>query len=511
MTQPPNDSRGAIADGKEQSTCSEPHSFHVPSIFCRLAGYNRPGWEAVARAGGGELHMVGRKGAWRRVLAAAGCLALGATGFGFAFIDSDIKILKAGGSPTITVQYSGANASRVEIHVNGISAGYRNVDSAKSAGEIVFRIALDRLLHGENRIEVMLFGPDGKLLGSETTTMIAQKGLNPAVYVELPQQGKTVMGTVEIKVGFGISMQEAFVSFFIDKEFRSMRNFPPYTFWWDTTKEKNGWHEIEAWTYDRTQTTRKSDPVRVFVNNPGGRTDRPPAKVQPGVTNPTVTDPAVNPKVGGGKGLKGPGGATLAGTTTTTSTPRRAGIVGSPKINPPMGSPVKQKLTDEHVAKLAGIRVSNPVPIKRAAPKVESTGLLKIGFGTRIGAEGPYDIYLNDELVRFDVEPKVMNGVPLTPFRHLYEHAGGEVDWIHVEKVCTATGLGLDVWIKIGDLFARVNGDPVQLELAAYIENGRTIVPLSFIEETLAVIIEYDAKSGHVLITKSDKQKKNAD
>jgi hypothetical protein len=92
----------------------------------------------------------------------------------------------------------------------------------------------------------------------------------------------------------------------------------------------------------------------------------------------------------------------------------------------------------------------------------------------------------------------------LAPFRHLFEAAGGEVDWDHFNKICEAKGIGNEVVIKIGDLYATVNGKTYQLEVASFIEKGRTIVPLSFVSEALNFEISYDRATNHVLILKKD-------
>ena len=99
------------------------------------------------------------------------------------------------------------------------------------------------------------------------------------------------------------------------------------------------------------------------------------------------------------------------------------------------------------------------------------------------------------------------NGVPFTPFRHLFEAAGGKVDWDHIAKVVNAVGQSGEVWLKIGNMYAKVNGKSVQLESAPFIKQGRTIVPLSFMRDALEVDVEFDTATGHVLITQPSAKK----
>lgn len=100
-----------------------------------------------------------------------------------------------------------------------------------------------------------------------------------------------------------------------------------------------------------------------------------------------------------------------------------------------------------------------------------------------------------------------MDGVPLTPFRHLFEQAGGEVLWAHADKSIDAKAESNEVYLRIGDRLARVNALPVELDVAPFIERGRAIVPLSFLNRALNVSIDFDPKTGHVLIRRKTADK----
>ncbi len=93
--------------------------------------------------------------------------------------------------------------------------------------------------------------------------------------------GATVQGPVQLTVGFNKELKNTYVSFFIDNQFKSMSNTPPFGYLWDTTRDANGWHEVEAWAVDDTSVTYKTRRVKVFVNNPGGQTPRHFGPVEP--------------------------------------------------------------------------------------------------------------------------------------------------------------------------------------------------------------------------------------
>ena len=466
--------------------------------------------------------------------------------------DTDIKITKAVGSPAITVQYVGGNAARAEIKVNGKVFSNKTLNANRAFGEVGFNLDVALLQDGDNLVEATLFDKSGKELGTQKTIISVQRQENLPVYIRIPKTGDSVQGNVKIDVGLGIQSKGTYISFFVDKQFKAMRNFPPFEFIWDTTQEQNGWHEVEIWTFDDSQTTRKSPVARVFVQNPGGRTER--TDITP-TTVPTealtITPPNVVAPWGNAIGLQS--NVTVPGTDfkgVQAFVPAGVSILAIPLVGAPISKANEQKLGGEFTASLADVRLTtpgiaptamvsaptivastglpnlsvvqtparqivpvvtkptNPVvpvvtkPVKPVVPVVENAPTtVVVTTGTRLPKDGSYPIFLNAEMVKFDVQPRITDGVPFTPFRHLMEHAGGKVEWKGLEKSVTANAEGTDCWFKVGDMFAKVNGKSVQMESVPFIERGRTIVPLSFMQGLLGLEIEYDTSTGHVLIT----------
>jgi hypothetical protein len=131
--------------------------------------------------------------------------------------------------------------------------------------------------------------------------------------------------------------------------------------------------------------------------------------------------------------------------------------------------------------------------------------MVTITRGQRVPNLGAFAIELNNQFVKFDVQPRVDNGVPMTPFRYLIEKDGGKVNWENMTKTVTASADGKSMVIQIGDKNATVNKLTVSMEVTPYIDHGRTIVPLSFIHDALNVDVQYDKETGHVLITSAKK------
>ncbi|MBQ7758335.1 copper amine oxidase N-terminal domain-containing protein, partial [Anaerotignum sp.] len=106
-----------------------------------------------------------------------------------------------------------------------------------------------------------------------------------------------------------------------------------------------------------------------------------------------------------------------------------------------------------------------------------------------------------DEYVTNDVPPVIRNERTMLPARFVAEALGGVVTWNEAEQKVTIEKDGSEIMIFIGEPFATVDGDPVELDCAAYIENDRTYLPIRFIAENLGAEVVWDAVARTVTIT----------
>lgn len=481
--------------------------------------------------------MVNRFTKIKRTMALAGAAALSAGSFAFAF-DAEILIQRALNSPTLTVKYDGANASLVELRINGESFATRAVASKETKGTVEFTVTVTDLKDGDNEVEIRLYDKTGKVLSSQKQNISTDQGNKGPVYITGPKQGETVKGPVEIKIGFGKELKNAFVSFFIDGDHKDIKNTPPYNYVWDTQKESNGWHTVEAWVVDELTNTYKSKQVRVFVNNPGGRTNRTglgggEAVVSKGTSIATIED--TNVKIKGSEmavaATTAPVGVSTPKVSAVKVTEAKTLPVVKTTVNATAPAAATSKLQptttkvspkiDDKVANLkspvvdggipmgnlnmvpTGARVARPYGLPNFAAEA-ATKVLSIDKGFRMEGVNTFSVLYNGRFVEFDVQPRVDEGIPMTPFRHLIEKAGGMVEWLKSAKEVNASADGLKIWFKVGDANAKVNDQAFKLEMAPYIDRGRTIVPLTFMRDALKVNIDFDPSTGHVLITKQE-------
>lgn len=101
-----------------------------------------------------------------------------------------------------------------------------------------------------------------------------------------------------------------------------------------------------------------------------------------------------------------------------------------------------------------------------------------------------------------DVAPKIVNDRTMLPIRIVAENLGGTVTWNgELQRVTIQKGADV-ILITIGADTAYVNGAAVKLDAAAFVENGRTYLPLRFVSENLGAQVAWNETEKTVTITK---------
>ncbi|MEI6310163.1 MAG: copper amine oxidase N-terminal domain-containing protein, partial [bacterium] len=98
---------------------------------------------------------------------------------------------------------------------------------------------------------------------------------------------------------------------------------------------------------------------------------------------------------------------------------------------------------------------------------------------------GKKDISINGQSQMMDVAPFIQNGRTLVPVRFISEALGAKVDWIDADKEIVIVLGAKVVGLWIGKDTATVNGVESKLEAPPIIQDSRTFVPLRFVSEAL--------------------------
>jgi len=121
-----------------------------------------------------------------------------------------------------------------------------------------------------------------------------------------------------------------------------------------------------------------------------------------------------------------------------------------------------------------------------------------------LGAPAPDVVaFVDGTPIRLDVALRIFAGRVLVPVRPLAEALGARVDWDSAVGRVAITRDGQTVALDVGANVGVVNGRRVQLDVPAFIWDGRVLVPLRFIGEALGACVTWDAGARTVRVAKS--------
>lgn len=109
-------------------------------------------------------------------------------------------------------------------------------------------------------------------------------------------------------------------------------------------------------------------------------------------------------------------------------------------------------------------------------------------------------VLISDTPLTLDAPLIMKNNRILVPYRAIAEALGAAVDWDAANQIVTMTAGENTVKLKIGSATALVNGEPVEMDVKAEIQSGRTYVPLRFISTSLGASVDWDSETRTVSI-----------
>ncbi|MBE1443740.1 stalk domain-containing protein [Paenibacillus sp. OAS669] len=128
-------------------------------------------------------------------------------------------------------------------------------------------------------------------------------------------------------------------------------------------------------------------------------------------------------------------------------------------------------------------------------------GALALPYSVNAAAERPIRVYLDNKLVKFEVQPVLENGTTLVPFRAIFEKLGLTVGWDADTQTVTGTKDGLTIELVIDDTDAYVNEELSELELAPRLVDGNTLVPLRFVSEASGKEVKWVQNTSTIYLT----------
>jgi len=114
---------------------------------------------------------------------------------------------------------------------------------------------------------------------------------------------------------------------------------------------------------------------------------------------------------------------------------------------------------------------------------------------------GSKQMDVNVDTYELDVAPYIKEGYTMVPLRFVAEAFGAKVGWDDATKTVTIDFAGHNMKVVIGSTEAVADGETVTMPLPAEIVNSRTMVPVRFISEAFGFIVKWDGVARTVTIT----------
>jgi len=109
-------------------------------------------------------------------------------------------------------------------------------------------------------------------------------------------------------------------------------------------------------------------------------------------------------------------------------------------------------------------------------------------------------VILDDNILQFDTPPVIEQGITLVPLRKIFESLGAKVSWDAATETITASKESTTVSLTVGKKDALVNSKKVALAVPPKVVEGRTLVPLRFISESMGATVDWDNAQQLVII-----------
>lgn len=123
-------------------------------------------------------------------------------------------------------------------------------------------------------------------------------------------------------------------------------------------------------------------------------------------------------------------------------------------------------------------------------------------------AAGGVTVYVNGKQLVADVPAVITDGRTMLPFRAVFNALGVSDDrivWNEKSKTVEVNRGVRDatyIFLSIGGTGAVVGDELIMLDVAPYISNSRTLVPLRFVAESLGADVDWNPNTKVVTVTK---------
>ena len=130
---------------------------------------------------------------------------------------------------------------------------------------------------------------------------------------------------------------------------------------------------------------------------------------------------------------------------------------------------------------------------------------LLLTFGIQTVAAKDIGVVLNGKAISFDTAPCLDNGRVLVPMRGILESLGYTVEWQNDTRSVLASNSETRILMPLGSKTVTVNNKSVSVDAPAKLVSGRTLVPLRFLAEYSGAEVVWNNAEKTVNITSEEK------
>ena len=154
----------------------------------------------------------------------------------------------------------------------------------------------------------------------------------------------------------------------------------------------------------------------------------------------------------------------------------------------------------EQTTTLRAIAARFGLPVELVAISNGWTSEMKVLRGMEVKLPRPLNVSYNGVPVKGDTPSMLMGDTAVTAFRFMFEKTGGKLEWDATNQRVVARKDGREIVLTIGSDVAKVGDREVMMEIAAFLFQGRTMVPLRFFEEGMNAQVEWNPQTGRLVV-----------
>lgn len=123
-------------------------------------------------------------------------------------------------------------------------------------------------------------------------------------------------------------------------------------------------------------------------------------------------------------------------------------------------------------------------------------------------AESEIKVLLNGNQLNFDVQPQLIDNRTMVPMRTIFEALGSNVSWDEESQIIIAgyqssiIMLKIDSTVMVAENLSTNQENKITLDVPPQVINGKTLVPVRAISESLGAKVEWDDETQTIIITK---------